>query len=158
MNLLIVDLDGTVADWTERHQKAGPEPTRDDKKRYFKWLLSIQNPETLSQDLPVPQMRELLYQFTGTYEIVYLTARDEQYREVSKQWLEGNSFPSGEILMRSPSDYRSSEEYKGDKIADLQRLFKPNLIMTLDDDPTGKCAAVYKKLGVLHLKPTFCAA
>ncbi len=152
--LIVVDIDGTIADWSERHKQAGPEPDHRRKKTFLKWLTAIQDEKRLLADPQVPSMREILHSLNG--HVVYLTARDERYRDTTLQWLEQERFPTGELYMRSPNDWRSGAEYKADKITDLIRTIRPTSTITFDDDPTGTCAKAYRRLGILHLKPTYC--
>jgi hypothetical protein len=152
--LIIVDVDGTIADMGEREAAAGPEPSRLDKPAYRKWLRAIQDEERLAADSPVPLMRQLLTELEDKGNtIVYLTAREEKYRDVTERWLfETHEFPNGQVFMRASDDWRSGEAMKGDKLADIKRFYGEDDILVLDDDPTGKCSRVYRELGCVHLK------
>jgi predicted secreted acid phosphatase len=145
MTLFAVDIDGTIVDASARFAAAGKEPSRSNKAKYTEWLLRVQNAESLASDKPVPGMLELLWGLANNphARVVYLTAREEQWREVTTEWLARQGFPMMPIVMRQQDDWRSSGEYKAAAIDEWANHYKS--IVVIDDDPNGdierECAA-----------------
>lgn len=156
--LLIVDIDGTIADSTQRYTEAGIEPNRTSSpKEHDEWLGRVQSTETLAKDTVVPMMQFLVTRLNSTMDIAYLTARSDDHLKVTLEWLAKKGFPNADIIMRDSRDKRPTREYKHSAILDVTSRYKATKVITLDDDHSGEMAAVYKLLGILHLKPTFCA-
>lgn len=152
MNLLIVDIDGTIADIGPRLREAGIEPDRSDKVVFQAWLDRVQNDKTLAQDLPVVGMNYLLKCLEGLMIIVYLTGRSEKYRATTEAWLDERDFVPGALIMRGNDDWRPAAAYKKQHIEDLLTKHHPYATIAIDDDGAGDCAQVYQDLGITHLK------
>jgi FMN phosphatase YigB (HAD superfamily) len=155
--IYFLDIDGTLADATERFKQAGPEPSRSNRKQYLKWLAAVQDEQRLANDEPVWAMLplvEALAKSGGT--VFYLTSREEQYREVTKQWLEDNMFPKAPLIMRAADDWRSSGELKADAMRVILQAsnLEPCDAVLIDDDPRGDVQQAAHELGVCFLKAT----
>jgi hypothetical protein len=156
-NYLFIDVDGTVADSYRRFLYAGPEPSRDDKALYLEWLSKVQDRESLMMDEPVPMVIAMVEDLVSCgWEPVFLTSREESWRDVTERWLEEHFNPNVPInlIMRPVGDWRTSGEFKGAVVA--KRVKSPSMAIMIDDDPRGDIAEVMKHLGVVHLKPTNC--
>lgn len=152
MTLFIVDLDGTVADDRSRKIKAGPEPRREDKPEYLAWLSYIQSHAALAEDEPIKGMSTLLRGVAGQQAIViYLTAREEKYRDVTCAWLTKHGFPKSLLVMRPNGSWLSSAELKRARIQEWMETYKGAAIVAIDDDGSGDCAAMYLEMGIPHL-------
>lgn len=154
--LYIVDIDGTLADDRQRKLRAGKEPQRSNKSEYLQWLAAIQNPISLLNDATVPGMRRLLEGLTlhkmGSQEfphIVYLTAREEKWRDVTCQWLTEKGFPKAPLLMRPDNNWESTRILKEFFIKEL--LPTCSQAIAIDDDGSGDCSEMYNELGIGHL-------
>lgn len=148
--LVIIDIDGTIADAARRFKEAGPEPSRDDKVVYDAWINKVQNTESLLEDNPVPGMVSLttaLAQNCDQYPLVYLTAREERWRKVTEAWLLLNQFPFNRVVMRGNTDYREGVHYKEEMIEYARMLYNADAVIVIDDDPRDNMAAMCKRNG-----------
>ena len=103
--ILILDLDGTLADTSHR---AGfiekPNPTDEDWDRFF-------DPELVALDVPIAESQDALGKISRIFDkIIFLTGRPEYLRKTTAQWLDvyfGMS-PTPEELFMRPSGSRIS--------------------------------------------------
>lgn len=155
--LIIVDIDGTIADWSRRAKKAGIAPERSDKKAFQNWLDSLQSEEELVKDTPIWEIVELVKRMQETAQIVFLTGRSDRYRGVTMEWLHKlpfnfNMYRSLMLRMRTNKDYRSAAEYKKEALMHILTEYPHQNVLAIDDDYDGDCTAVYAELGIRHLK------
>lgn len=152
--LIICDIDGTLADLGPRLKIAGKEPKRGSRRRFQLWLDRLQSEKLLMQDKPIKAVVYFLNK--SDQRIIYLTGRSEKYRKVTKRWLRKIKVPVGPLIMRNDDDWRTAAGYKEEA---LQYLLggENDSVVVIDDDASGDCAAVYRKLGLTHLKvmPTY---
>lgn len=156
-NYLFIDVDGTVADSYRRFLYAGPEPSRDDRALYMEWLGKVQDRDSLMMDEPVPMVVAMVEDLVSCgWEPVFLTSREEHWRDVTENWLMDhfNTDVPINLVMRPNGDWRSSGEFKGAVVAKYVKAFSAAIM--IDDDPRGDIAEVMRHLGVVHLKPTNC--
>lgn len=152
MTYFFVDLDGTTTNATRRFAAAGAEPSRDDKAAYLAWLGRIQNAESLASDEAVKGMRSLLWAIKGYgAEIVFLTSREEQWREVTEKWLKKHDLSAIKVYMRPNGDWRDSGTLKEGMIDTLTQQYPGNIVV-IDDDPTGDLQKVCQNRGWTMLK------
>ncbi len=153
MLLVIVDVDGTIADLGPRLKAAGMEPDRTDKKVFQEWLDKVQNYDTLAEDRPIKGMRRIAIALDDHAVMIYLTGRSEKFRAVTEAWLDKHSFPAGELIMRKNNDWRSAARYKRQAIQSILKGY-PEIteVVAIDDDGAGDCEDVYNDLGITHLK------
>lgn len=151
--LVVVDIDGTIADWTERASKAGHQPNRENQHEFQEWLNRLQSDEELIKDSPVPAMQLLLNSlyYVGD-RIVYLTGRCAKYYDVTSKWLVRNNFPTGMLLMRENNDWRSAKDYKAYQIAQITEICGRMPDLVIDDDHENDCSTMYRSSGICHLK------
>ncbi len=156
--ILVLDVDGTLSDWTARGLSVGPEPDRiTETEKHDQWCRDIQSPAVLANEAAVPCMVRLVQTLArDAKRIIYLTARHEEYEMITLNWLKGRGFPIGTLICRSAEDKRPSEEMKLSVIEMLQAQYPTDKFLTIDDDPTGACSPLYRMLGVVHLKPMWC--
>lgn len=157
-NLLIfMDLDGSLADSYERFLQAGEEPSREDRAAYLEWLNAVQNTESLLLDQPLWPVWTLLQAVTKAgAKIVYLTSREERWRDVTKDWLKMYSCPPGPLIMRQNGDWRGAGELKGDVIEETMNRYPFFDVIVIDDDQRGDLAPIVRQLGATHFKVTDC--
>lgn len=125
--LACLDLDGVLAD--ERHRQH--HAMRRDWGMYF-------HPELMGRDGVWRQGRELYENcHLSGFDVVYLTGRREDTREVTTVWLDGSRFDTDlPLLMRPVGDRRPLGELKAAVIADELRRGAYDEIWMFDDDPT----------------------
>jgi hypothetical protein len=98
--IVIVDLDGTLADCTHRlHHIKKPHVTEDDWTKFF---MDVYN------DLPIPAMAELLNKFVNSGDTVLIcTGRNERFGgPLTIEWLEKHKFHPAEVYFRKDGDHR----------------------------------------------------
>lgn len=148
--LFVLDIDATLADAAERFQAAGPEPTRESREAYIRWLELVQDRDRLLSDKAVPGMVALTWGLASAGTLLYLTSREERWREATLLWLQKHGFPSARIAMRAPDDWRGGGEFKRSMI-EIYR--KPGqTVVVLDDDPIGDIEKACKAAGYTFLK------
>ena len=106
-NILIVDVDGTIA------LRNGREP--------FQW-------EFLHTDIPNTAIVQILQTLNNCgCELIYDTGRMEAHRSSTYEWILRNVAVPGELLMRSEKDFRADEIVK----EELVRNSKIDLLKVL---------------------------
>lgn len=149
MLYIFMDIDGTIADATERFKKAGAEPSRNDKEAYLKWVEAINT--GMEDDVPVGHMAELCKTIADTHHFFYLTGREEKHRAVTVNWLEEMSFPeSWKVIMRPNGNWQEMAEFKENAIKTAS--FGATKIVVFDDDERGTLEKVCKRNGWIFLK------
>lgn len=149
-----IDIDGTIAQYQDRLRSAGPEPSREPFSTYQAWLDKIQTKEALLRDKAVPGMLNLVRalkihcDLTTTDKIVYLTAREENLREVTDKWLNNRNFPVAELIMRPTKDLRENHVFKQEVI----ERHGSDVVVMIDDDPSNKLQEVCRLKGWIFLK------
>lgn len=68
------------------------------------------------------------------YDILIVTARGEQYRKTTKDWLYKYAVPYNKLFMRPLGDYRSDVDVKRDILAEIQETW--NVVKAIDDNPS----------------------
>lgn len=152
MTYFFIDIDGTVANATRRFLEAGKEPHRHEKEKYTEWLKKVQNADSLMKDVPVKGMRSLLWalQSYGA-EVCYLTAREEQWRQVTEKWLRKHEINGPKVYMRPNNNWQDAGTLKENIIDALVQQY-PGDVVIVDDDPLGELQAVCKRRGWTLLK------
>lgn len=147
--LYVFDIDATLANAGWRNCIAGPEPDRNNRKKYLKWLKKVQSKKMLMKDKPVPGMRELTKAVKK--DAIYLTSRSENFRDVTEKWLRKHKFPNLTLYMRGKNDWKSSGKFKEAVILSLVKNRKMNVIV-FDDDPKGDIFQECQRNGWTFLK------
>lgn len=152
--LVIVDIDGTLADLSVRYGKA-PKPAQEDKAAFQAWVDKVQDGVDMMADKPIGGMQELLHSLNHygiDNTIVYLTGRSNKYRQLTLGWLKLHDFPDGVLVMRKDDDWRKPSDYKEEHVQSLLLNQESKEFIALDDDYDGDCSAMYRRLGGTHLK------
>lgn len=152
--LVVVDIDGTISDATDRFRVAGPAPDMDvSLQAYLSWVDTVNS--NMVHDEPVAGMSSLLRSlYHSQAHVVYLTNREEKHREATEDWLICNGFPLYQLLMRETGSYSEAVQYKGTVIKNLKDVFGFTEVIVIDDDESGKIEQLCKKQGYtfLHAK------
>jgi hypothetical protein len=98
---------------------------------YKKWLRKVQTKRTILKDLPIDGMKEFIEVIKDN--AVYVTARQEVYRDVTKKWLKKHKFPLLKLYMRRKNCWRTAGEYKEEVIVDLMSKKGYNKCIVVDD-------------------------
>ena len=147
--LVIVDIDLTLADARPRLEKAGKMPHRT-HPHFQKWLDTLQPIGALEKDPAIDTMCDLIAFLAYPTNIVYLTGRDEKYKEETTNWLDFNCLPVGELYMRPHGNKQSAKVYKEKVVKSLKARYGTGV--AIDDDIEGDCSEMYRKHGFVHLK------
>ena len=109
-NIYVFDIDGTIADETERHMFLNPETSPTGKKDWGKYF------DGMLDDIPFTGMVTLMKELSASNgsTIILQTGRPERYRVETSRWLKkhglSNSFDI--LLMRLDGDYSPAIDLK----------------------------------------------
>lgn len=122
--IIIVDIDGTVADCS--HRRHHVEGDKKDWKAFF---------QNMEKDTPRTEVYDNAVNDAKAHdaEIVFVTARPEDHREVTEQWLRENKMEGVGLLMRRKDDTRPDTEVKFDIYNRYLKQY--NIIKVYDDRP-----------------------
>jgi len=112
-NIVIFDLDGTLADIRHRvhHVSSSVKAERDWKSFY----------QDIDKDVPNSDVCQLCRTLRLNYEIWILTGRSEEYRSYTENWLFWNNIHYDELRMRSSDDMRKDIECKFDMLSEEEQ-------------------------------------
>lgn len=129
-NVVLCDIDGTIADTTHRlHYVTKPEGAPDDWKKDWKGFFSEMGNDGVRRD--VQKMLIELYNQGKT--IIFMSARPESYKEVTLKWLADNNLSFAyTLIMRRTNDKRPDTETKREMFE--QHFPDKSVIHTVFDD------------------------
>ena len=151
--LWVFDLDNTLSDGMRRFKAAGQEPNRDTQRdQYDVWLKKVMT--NIHEDGPVSPMMLMFHRlytdaFTPT---IILTARNEQHRDETNEWLKRHFKIMPHLFMRPKSNFWPSGRLKESLIKDLLVRFECKDAVVVDDDPLEDLKPLCSKNGWLFLK------
>lgn len=132
--VVVVDMDGTIADASRREAKFLRRKKKD-------WPGFFRDME---KDPPIKEILARVHELADKHDIVILTGRPEKYRPQTESWLKEHKVKPVEVLMRRTGDTRPDFEAKSELMRDL--LDRRKVRMALDDrEPV---CAQYAALGV----------
>lgn len=123
--IVVCDIDGTVADCTHRlhHVKKDPK----DWKSFF---------AEMGADSPrydvYEQVRDLAVD--NHAQVIFVSARPEEYREVTEEWLRGCQMEHFHLIMRRSGDRRPDTEVKQEILN--KQLKHYEILKVFDDRPS----------------------
>lgn len=131
--LVIVDLDGTIADVRHRlhHIQGGG---RKNWKRFF---------EAMHLDRPIDGVIARVRELAQANDIVILTGRPETYEKITVAWLRQNDVPFSRLLMRRAGDHRQDYVAKEDLLHEL-----PVERVRLAIDDRAPVCQMYRRHGI----------
>ena len=108
-NVVLVDMDGTLADVTHRlHWIRGSK--KKNWKRFF---------QEMSKDPPNPVVLEWVKNLVPEYEIFIVSGRPAEYRQATTDWLRRYQVPFSELHMRRSGDRRPDHIVKGELLDEI---------------------------------------
>ena len=113
MQLVIFDLDGTLADI--KHRRVHLETTPPDWKS-FNAAIGNDTPNK-----PIVDLYKFLWN-SGQYKLIIVSGRSDEFRNLTEQWLIWNEIPFSELLMRNKSDFRADYLVKEDILKQIQSM------------------------------------
>jgi hypothetical protein len=131
--IVLVDMDGTVADATRRERQYLKRP----KKNWPGFFREME------KDPPIQSVLDHVLKLQETHDIVILTGRPEKYKPQTEKWLKKHGVDYKKILMRRTGDTRPDFVAKP---ALLDELEGRKIVLALDDrEPV--CEA-YRERGI----------
>lgn len=141
--LVVMDIDGTVADTTHRQAFV------DDPDKY-------NSPDLVIKDAVVPGASAALSEFTRLgYTVVFVTSRAEALRDVTGRWLLENlgvSVDDRKLVMRTGGNLLTPAEYKHEAAVSIHMEIDRNRGCLFIDDDAGVCSR-YQELGATLKAP-----
>lgn len=123
-SIAVFDIDGVVADARHRLGIITGSPTHAD------WLAFFAAAEA---DPVIPAGAEFARESSVHHEIVWLTARPEQFRALTSAWLARHHLPPGQLLMKPDDDRQPARDFKVAQVRKLQA--EHEVVVVVDDDP-----------------------
>lgn len=136
--ICIVDIDGVVADSTERFKRAAEAG---DRASSAYWKVAF-TPELVSLDTRIFLAEDHLNTlcFEENYEIIFLTSRPETMRKATLEWLFRENilyyFRNQEALvMKAPAfQYTKTTVWKAGMVQTLAALYGASSVLFVDDE------------------------
>lgn len=120
---VLFDVDGTLA--KIEHRRTFVECEKPDWKT-FNSLMGDDTP-----NVPIVELYKTLWN-SGKYDLILVSGRSEDYREITEQWLFWNSIPFSKLLLRPSKDFRPDVEIKKEFLDQLRRQNR-NILFAVDD-------------------------
>ena len=123
MKTVIFDVDGTLADLSHRRHFV--------TKFIKNWT---QFNAQMGEDVINPAVVELYNTLWDSqkYDIIIVTGRSEEFREVTEQWLVWNHIPFNRLIMRKEKDNRQDSMVK-QEILNLLKAEGKDILFAVDD-------------------------
>ena len=124
-DIVIFDLDGTLAIIDERRQKAMKPNGK------LNWD-KFSSDELIKKDLPnIPVIKTAKLFHQSGFKIYVLSGRSDKTKKVTTQWLNKYNVPFDLLKMRDKNDTRPDEVIKKEFVVELSIL--ENIFLILDD-------------------------
>jgi FMN phosphatase YigB (HAD superfamily) len=135
--IIITDLDGTISDYTHRQYFYS-------QKMYDKFN------SMAAGDVAIEEICNILRRLKDDETDIYvLTAREEIYRQLTKDWLNLYDVPFDKLLMRKKGDNRSDAKIKLELYQ--ENIPDPaNVWFVLED--RSVCVSMWRKIGLKCLQ------
>lgn len=121
--LVVVDIDGVVADVSHRLHLLDRQPRRWDE--FF---------AAAADDPLLPEGAALVQALPEGHHVCWLTGRPERNRRLTEAWLSDHGLPAAPLLMRPDGDRRPARQAKREHLKALRRTHR--IALVVDDDPT----------------------
>jgi len=121
--IVLCDIDGTVADITHReHLLKKNSKGRVNWKAFF---------SLMDKDVVREHIKDMIYMSWPDCQVVFLTGRPEDYRDVTEKWLDDNGFEYIELHMRPLGDRRPDYIVKSEFVLTLMEKY--DIVIALED-------------------------
>lgn len=120
VNLLITDIDGsladdgwraTISDYDERQKAAGGDPALPGMVRFV-----------------------TLAHHTG-WHVITLTSRNARWQQLTHRWMKANGVLTDELCMRPDDNYEQAIDFKVNSIKAIHSSIKPSVMVLIDSRP-----------------------
>lgn len=149
--IICLDIDGTLADSSMRRELSRINA------QYF-WCAELIVQDILMEYSGGPDWSALLVALRRWVEsqgrvVLYLSGREERFREVTRSWLEQHDFPRGPLVLRPDEDRRSDACFKRAVLEGVA-----GIVLAVDDcgaayQDSAPLWQVYQEAGILVLSP-----
>lgn len=142
-SIAIIDLDGVVANNTERFARASTNGRIDWKVAFDPALVPL---DTLIEgaDLAVKRLEQ------QHYTIVFLTSRPEKMREATETWLAQHDLDGYELIMKSlDMQFVKTVRWKADEVQAISQLRMADTILFVDDEEANREAVAALGNGIV---------
>ncbi len=129
---VIFDIDGTLALRREGDGERGP----------FDWA-------RVGEDLPNGPIIRLAQQLSLTFNIIYMSGRDEVCRPQTVMWLESMGLAHGHLFMRTSGDYRKDSIVKKELYSSY---VEPHYAVEFVVDDRDQVVKMWRELGLTCLQ------
>lgn len=92
MDAILIFIDGTICDTRHRHHLFG--------------TTDFYSEHEILKDLPTSGSINCIKELSRKYKIIYIGARPESYKDITKKWINGAEFPEGEIYLSESQNER----------------------------------------------------
>jgi len=135
MTLVVVDIDGSIADWKPRDRAVGGNPGRAIMAKYREYVKKLMNNDLLAKDKPINGMLSLLRGLASREDVklVYLTGRSKAHHLATYRWLLVNRFPEADLIMRGTKDWRKAATFKTEEVKKIAKNYSG--LMAIEDEP-----------------------
>lgn len=143
---VIFDLDGVLCDNNHRlHFIFHPDGSRKEKADWHSFF------EESDKDSLIPAGKALYLALFGCFEVVFLTGRNEKYRDLTERWLtEKLGRDPCLVYMRLEMDYAPAHQFKGEMLEELSNYHE--IILVVDDSQIIIDEAVRRGFTALHFR------
>lgn len=123
MEIIIVDIDGTLADASHRLPLIQGE--HKDWRGFF---------AASKYDKPIPHICALVHALKGNYRAVFVSGRSDECRGITETWLENQGFYLPHVYMRREGDHRPDHKVKLELLEQVRTDFPGEPIAFALDD------------------------
>lgn len=117
----LFDIDGTLADGAHRLHHIQKQPK--DWRAFF---------AECGDDAPIGHMLDLAGQLRLDAQVIYVSGRSDECRDLTMDWLQRHQAPFGPLYMRKAGDHRDDDALKIEMLAEI-RADGYDPIMAFDD-------------------------
>lgn len=119
--IILVDLDGTLADGNHRVHHILEKPK--DWTTFF---------SECDKDIPIAHVIDIINHLSEIYQIYITSGRSDEVRDKTEQWLKDNNIIYHKLIMRKAGDYTGDDELKVSWLEDGQ-INKQEVLCVFDD-------------------------
>ena len=123
---VVLDLDGVISDASHRQHYLEAESSKD--KDWFGFF------NACVDDPVIPHGRALAESISPGVCLIILTARIDDIREFTLDWLEANTIHRDWLILRGPREGAPSTEWKAEQLEKLREA-GADIQLCADDDP-----------------------
>ncbi len=133
---IIVDIDGTLAEISQRRKYVENKPKN--------WDKFFQNME--KDGIHEEVVNTVRHYYLFKYEILLLTGREEKFREVTENWLEEKGIGYSKLFMRDTKDFRADDVIKEEI---FKKHIEPTYNVFLCIDDRNRVVNMWRRLGLV---------